>query len=342
MKRRYFWVGMVTGIVFLLWGSYLLFQEEEQAASPVEILPKRWVSAEGRVEAFPGLDVAVGTDITGKIERFFVGEGDRVEKGAPIAQIDNQTTRSRLQWAEEELAVARAKFKEVDAGARPEERKEAKAAIDEAMAGMEWANKEFDRYSTLYKTGMVAQSDLDARKQALDVAKARVEMAEEKGRLVEKGTRVETLQFYHNTVLQAEAARRYYKALLEQHLILAPISGTVIHKNLDVGEVTAPQVPLVTIADLSAVRVNAEVDETDIGIVRVGDRVEVIARAYPNRVFQGRVQEIADYVGIRAIRPNNPAVNVGLKIVQVKVALDEKTPLKLGMSVDITIHPQAR
>ena len=67
--------------------------------------------------------------------------------------------------------------------------------------------------------------------------------------------------------------------------------------------------------------------------------MDISAYACPGRVFRGRIEEIADYVGKCEIRPNNPAVNLGLKILQVKIALLEPTPLKLGMTVDVRIIP---
>jgi multidrug resistance efflux pump len=73
-----------------------------------------------------------------------------------------------------------------------------------------------------------------------------------------------------------------------------------------------------------------------------GDPVDISAYAYPGIVYKGRVEEIASYVGKREIKPNNPAVNLGLKIIQVKIAFIEPTPLKLGMTVDVRISPVAR
>ena len=78
------------------------------------------------------------------------------------------------------------------------------------------------------------------------------------------------------------------------------------------------------------------------GRLHPGDPVQISAYAYPARVFRGRVEEIADYVGKREIKPNNPAVNLGLKIIQVKIALQEATPLKLGMTVDVRIDPKGK
>lgn len=94
---------------------------------------------------------------------------------------------------------------------------------------------------------------------------------------------------------------------------------------------------IVAVADVEKIRVNAEVDETDIGKLKTGNHVEITTYAYPGKVFKGVVKEIADYAGFRSVTPNNPAKNRDMKIVQVKIELSEKTPLKLGMTVDVKI-----
>ncbi len=83
-------------------------------------------------------------------------------------------------------------------------------------------------------------------------------------------------------------------------------------------------------------------DETDIGRVRVGDSAAITSDAYRGTVYKGRVKQIADYAGLRNVKPSNPAVNLGLKVVQVKIELLEPTPFRLGMSVDVKITPGKR
>jgi len=65
----------------------------------------------------------------------------------------------------------------------------------------------------------------------------------------------------------------------------------------------------------------------------------VTSDAYPGTTFKGEIQEISDYVGPRKVKPNNPAKNLDMKVIQVKILLKEKTPFKLGMTVDVRIIP---
>lgn len=336
MKKAIIAIALISLAII----SYILLAGKGTDERITEPVPKRFVAAEGKVEALAGLDVEVGSDLTGRIERFFVKEGDWVEKGRQIARLENREIRAKLKEAEGELAVARAKLKEVASGSREEEIKRATAAEEGAIANMVLARKELERHEELYKKGLISESDLDDRRRVLQVAQARLKEAEEEKRLLEKGPKKETLRLHENTITQTQATVEYHKGLLEKTIITAPISGKVIHKYLDEGEIVNPEIPLVAIADIEKIRVNAEVDETDVGRIQIGDPVEVTSYTYPGRLFKGKIEEIADYVGIRRIKPNNPAVNLGMKVVQVKIELLEKTPLKLGMTVDVRIKPK--
>jgi len=190
---------------------------------------------------------------------------------------------------------------------------QSEAVLQRAQSEQQHAAMEFNRAVQLHKDKFLSQAALDNAESNNKIASAKVS--------------------------EAKADVRYVRSLLDKTRVESPISGTLIERYLDAGEVAMPEKPLAAIADTSRLRVNAEVDETDAGRLHLGDPVEISAYAYPGKVYKGRVEEIAHYVGKREIKPNNPAVNLGLKIIQVKIALIEETPLKLGMTVDVRIMP---
>lgn len=323
-------------------GFTLAFKKTENAA-PKEAVPIRYVHAEGKVEALPGAEVEIGSEVTGKIERFFIKEGDFVKKGDLIAVLDNRDIKAKLREAETQTAVAMAKLAEVASGSREEEIRKAAAALEGAAAEMRLASAELERYERLHKQEFVSQTDLDQRKAAYKVALSRVKEAEEAKILLEKGPKQETLKLNEDMVKQAEATAEYYRRLLDKTIIKAPISGKVLRKYAQEGEVVnlvSAETSLAAVADMENVRVNAEVDETDIGRIKVGDPAEVTSDAFPGKIFKGEIQEIFDYVGARKVKPNNPAKNLDMKVVQVKILLKEKAPFKLGMTVDVKIMPK--
>lgn len=316
--------------------------ESRRVEGKADKAPVRYVAAEGKVEAIPGFEVEVGSEIDGKIERIFVEEGDNVIKGDLIAQLENREIQAKVKEAEAELAVSLSRLKEVASGARREEIKSADAVLENARAEMEYNKKSLERYRELYSKGAVSRQLLDEKETNARTSAARVKKAAEDKRLLEEGPKPETLRLHRDAVKRSEAAAEYYRRVLEKTYIRAPLSGRVIRKYVQNGEMVNKDVQpyVAAIADLDKLRINAEVDETDIGRTHIGDPVEVTSYAYPGRIFKGKVSEISDYAGIRKVKPNNPARNLDMKIVQVKIGLMEKTPLKLGMTVDVRIIPR--
>ncbi|NTU42298.1 MAG: HlyD family secretion protein [Nitrospirales bacterium] len=336
-------ITAIRGMILLALGGLLFFMgcgkvEKEPAQQQ---LPPGYVAAEGKVESLPGSAVELGSEIDGRIHEFPVEEGDQVKKGDIIAVIENRDVEARRREAEAGLAVAQARLKEVLAGSREEERERAAAALSAAVAEREMAEKEAERYKQLLADGLVSRSAREEKERAYKVAAARVKEGEETKRLLDRGARQETIRVYEDSVRQAEATVQYVKRIQEKTVVLSPISGKVIRKYLQKGEIINQymQTALVAIADPDKIRINAEVDETDMGRVNRGDLVEVRADAYPGKVFRGEVTDILEYTGSREVRPNNPQKNLAMKVVQVKVGLKDNVSLKIGMTVDVRIMP---
>ncbi|MBI5409525.1 MAG: HlyD family secretion protein [Nitrospirae bacterium] len=336
---------IAASLLLIVTAGYFIFsknKDDESKKDAPRITIKRYVAAEGKVEAMPGFEVEVGSEIDGRIAEFSVDEGDVVTKGQLIATLENRDLEAKLKEAEAELNVAKARLKEVASGAREEEIKQASAALAAAIADMEYAKASLRRCGELFNEGLISKDVYDEKEMAFKVAEARVKEAEEGERLLKKGPRQETLKLHEDAVISAEANVEYFKRLLEKTMITSPISGKVIRKYLQKGEMISKEMvtSLVAIADLEKVWINAEADETDIGRIKPGYPVEVRSDAYPGKVFKGEVAEISEYAGIRKVTPNDPAKNVDMKVIQVKTALKEKTPFKLGMTVDVKIIPQ--
>jgi multidrug resistance efflux pump len=336
---KWIWIGLAAAVLALL--AYAVLHQRN-SPTPNNSAPLRlaYVAAEGKMEAMPGFDVDVGTsELNGRISRILVKEGDQVRKGQTVAVLENEDLQAQVTQGEKELAVAQARLIELESGARKEEILQANARLKGATARMDEARNQLQRQLDLRRQQLIPQATVDAAEAAFKAALAEVEEAAQQKKLLQKGPKAETVQLYHDQVKLAEAALDYNRMRLDKTIIRSPIDGTVIERYLDEGEGVTPEIPILAITDLNRLWVNVEVDETDIGRVHLGDTVQVSSNAYPGQTFQGTVREIADYAGARKIRPSNPAVNLGLKVVQVKIALASRTPLRLGMTVDVRIVP---
>lgn len=329
-KKHYIGIGIIIA-AFVIYFAMPSRKSDEAPPPPHSAhVTARYVAAEGKVEALEGFDIEVGSDLTQRIEKFFVKEGSAVKKNDVLVRLDSRDLSARLIEAERELSVAQSRLKEVASGSRAEEIRKASATLEAALADEE-----------LFGKGLIARSDLDERERAMKVASAKVKEAGEAKKLLEKGPKRETIKLHEDSVEEVRASVEYYRRLLDKTVIRSPIDGRVIEKYLDEGEIVIPETPIITVADVENIRINAEVDETDSGKVNIGDPVEITSDAYPGKVFKGEIEEIADYVGSRKIKPNNTAKNLDMKVLQVKVALKEKTPLKIGMTVDVRITPSS-
>jgi HlyD family secretion protein len=190
-------------------------------------------------------------------------------------------------------------------------REEAIARIEEAEAEIHFYEREVERRRVLIARHAASDVELDTNQRGLDVARARRRAA--------------------------LAARDRLDALIAKTRINSPIDGVVIARFADPGETLAIAAPLVTIADLTRVRVEAEVDEIDFAGVAVGAEAIVSAEGFPDLKWQGRVEEIPDVVVGRHLRPEDTSRPVDTRVLLVKIALLEPTPLKLGQRVEVQI-----
>jgi HlyD family secretion protein len=243
------------------------------------------VVAEGRVVAYPGAEVVVGTDVSGTIEKLNVVEKNAVRKGDVIAVIKAHDTRAAL-------SVARAR-------------------VGEAEADIRLFEAEVARAEHLFREDVGSKQAWEKAARDLDAARARLS--------------------------SAAAEVRRLEALVAETVITAPIDGVVIARDVHPGETVAEGDELLTIANLGKTRVEAEIDEFDVARVQLGATVTVMAEGFENG-WRGTIEEIPDSVVNRRLKPQDPSKPIDTRVLLVKVAFAEETPLKLGQRVEVRVN----
>ncbi|MCC6752115.1 MAG: efflux RND transporter periplasmic adaptor subunit [Deltaproteobacteria bacterium] len=200
---------------------------------------------------------------------------------------------------------------------------EQRAALAEARAqerlaevDVRFLEKELRRAERLQSSSAIAVQALDRARHELERARARLHLA--------------------------TATTRRLVVALSRTRVLAPIDGVVTARFAQAGETIGPGTRLVTIADLSRTRVEAEVDEFDALRVRPGASVRISVEGLDGQAFAGRVEEIPDAVSGRRLKPQDPGRPADTRVLLVKVALLGKTPLKLGQRVELELTEAAR
>jgi RND family efflux transporter MFP subunit len=245
----------------------------------------RRITAEGRVVAYPGAEVTVGTEVLGTIVNLPVREKAAVQKGDLLVEFRADDVRASLREAHHRLT-------EAEVSLRVEQIRFQAARLLPAVTGKSAQTADPRRDSL---TGVLAHRD---------AAKAAVDR------------------------LEAEVAK---------YRIFAPIDGVIVARHVDPGETVNVASPLVTIVDLTKLRVEAEVDEFDIPGITPMAEATITAEGYAGGHWRGEVEEIADSVVARQTRPEDPGRPADTRVLLVKIALRESCPLKLGQRVEVEI-----
>jgi RND family efflux transporter MFP subunit len=193
-------------------------------------------------------------------------------------------------------------------------RDEAKATVAQAEADIRLFDAEVTRAQLLYDEKVGTKQALDRAVRDRDAAQARRDTA--------------------------AATVRKLDATLDKTRICTPISGVVLSRLVQPGETVKENSSLIKIADLTRTRVEAEVDEFDAGHIHIGDSVKIRAEGYDGQEWRGKVEEIPDSVVGRQLKPQDPTKPIDTRVLLVKVAFAEKTPLKLGQKVEVGIDPK--
>jgi HlyD family secretion protein len=231
---------------------------------------KQVVEATGTINAV--ITVQVGSQVSGTISRLYVDFNSHVKKGQLIAQIDPPLFQGALSQAKADLENAKANLAVAVANT-------AKARAAEAQT-----KADYERNLGLSKQGVISQQSLDVAKANADSASAQVSAA-----LAQENQARAQVQ-------QKQAAVEVAQTNLDYTTIHAPIDGTVVARNVDVGQTVAAslQAPtLFTIAqDLTKMQVYAKTDESDVGQIRSGQKVTFKVDAYPRETFTGTVSQV--------------------------------------------------
>jgi RND family efflux transporter MFP subunit len=199
---------------------------------------------------------------------------------------------------------------EIDSTERQAELAEAHARIAAAEAEATFAKVELERFGELRRANVASSESLERAQRDLRAAVARAE--------------------------GARAAARRLEIAVAKTKIAAPIDGVITARFVHPGEIASAGAPVVRVTDLSKVRVEAEVDEYDAARLALGASARVTAEGY-DASFSGRVEEIPAHVVSRQLRLQDPGQPSDMRVLIVKVALEEATPLKLGQRIEVEI-----
>lgn len=246
--------------------------------------------------------IEVGSKIVGKVEWIGIEAGDRVKKGQVLVRLDDAEFRAQLEQAKANLMSLEAKLKELEAGSRPQEIAASRATVAQAQADFNNAAITWKRTQQLFNEKIVSQTQLDDARAQYHSTQAKLNNARQNYDLVKIGPRIEDINYARAQVAQAKANVDYEQTMLDSTLIRAPIDGTVLERDVEVGELvsnmnfggnTGVKASVASIANLKDLLVELDINENDFPKVKMSQQCNVTADAYPDRIYKGYVYEIS-------------------------------------------------
>lgn len=309
--------GLVTFMVIKQQSGYtkvLTAKIERQNLSTI-------VSGTGQIK--PKTYVNLGATAMGRITHLYVKEGDHVKKGQLVATVENVAQEAQV--ASQQAAIAAAR---TDIASYVAAEKTAEANVEHAQADLEQKKLDWQRAQELYKAGIMAKQDFDAKKAAYDTDVASLAQAVAGLNQAKANT-----QSARGHLAQQEANLRANQNALSLTEAIAPFDGIVTNEPVREGETVVEGIQntegstFMTIADMSVITAEVKVDETDIVNVKLGQPADVTVDAIPGRVFHGHVTLVGDQALLRS---------TGVATSQSTTGTEEAKDFKVVITLD---HP---
>jgi HlyD family secretion protein len=278
-RKKKILIGVGVAVVLAaIAGANLAFKRTEGVTVNAEAVQKRnleaLVSASGKIQ--PTRSVNISADTMGRVTNLAVNEGDRVKRDQFLLQIDPRNLQTAVQRTEASLAAAKSQMEQL------------RLALDAARVAVKQAEENLKRQQDLWKGGLTTREMLERTEHELKIKQADLRSQEQQVRTQELRMKQESAT--------AESARFD----LSKVRIESPIDGIVTRRNIEEGETVVvgtmnnAGTVLLTIADMSVIQAEVEVDETDIPSVAIGQRAKVTIDAIPGKTFTGKVSEIGN------------------------------------------------
>ena len=307
---------ILTGALILVAAFYFSDSELEPPAKPVFKIAEVTqgpisvnISATGVVE--PNFKVEVKSKASGEVLSFPMLEGDKIKKGTLLLQLDKSDEKRNVDKAQADLSSATAKLRKAETALTLQKTKyetdlkTSQSEVQSAITNLKDSEDKFKRQIDLFKQKVVSQESLDSAQTLYKVNQQNLIQAESQFQAAKDSVHDITMkenevELVNTEVIRARIALEEVEERLEETEIFAPITGVIIEKLVEEGQIIASGISnvnggtaLATIADMSRLFIIADIDETDIGSIKIGHKVTITADAFSDRKFKGLVKRIA-------------------------------------------------
>ena len=288
------------------------------------------LSATGYIVAHHKIEA--NSKVTGRVHWIGVEKGDKVKEGQVLVRLEDQEFRAQYDQARGAAESARAQLEQLQHGSRPEEIQQTEHNLSEARATAANDKTTLDRTKNLVAQGVLSQQALDDATARYEASQQRARSLEQSYQLAKIGPRAEEIDRAKGAVMQAEGAAAYAKSQLDATVIRAPITGTILDRSVEKGELLTGQFasaarPVFSLADLNDLQVELDIAQDDFARLGPKQKADVAVDAFPDRKYKGQIAEIS------------PEANRQKATVQVKVQIlnpDEYLRPEMNSTVKFT------
>jgi HlyD family secretion protein len=272
------------------------------------------LSATGYIVAHHKIEA--NSKVTGRVAWIGVEKGDHVKEGQVLVRLEDQEFRAQYEQAAGAAESARAQLLQLEHGSRPEEIQQTDHNLSEARATAANDKVSLERIKKLFDEGVMSKQALDDAAAKYEASQQRAHSLEQSYQLAKIGPRVEEIARAKGALMQAEGQAGYAKSQLDATVIRAPITGTILDRSVEKGELLTGQFasaarPVFSIADLKDLQVELDIAQADFARLGPKQKGIVTVDAFPDRTYHGVVAEIS------------PEANRQKATVQVKVQIQD-------------------
>jgi HlyD family secretion protein len=287
------------------------------AASPGDATPAGNVILNATGYIVAAHTIELGSKVVGKVAWIGVDKADKVTKDQELVRLEDDEYRAQVQQAKGGLANLEANLARAKNGSRPEEIAKAKADLDNSRASEANAKVTLDRTKTLVDEKVMSRQNLDDAQAKYDSAAAQVVSFQRTYDLVKLGPRKEDVDAAQGLVDQARGQLALAETQLANTIIRAPVTGTILERNVEIGEFVTTGMTgdkgakgyVVSMADLNDLKVELDINQNDFARLGPTQKGVVTTDAFPDRKYEGIIDEIS------------PEANRQKATVQVKVKI---------------------
>ncbi len=241
----------------------------------------------------PETQVTIYSKVQGWVEKINVREGDRVKIGQVLANLDAREAKAAVAQSQASLEAARARLKQVQATSE----ETVQSQIQQAKANMDLAEADLKRAQELHEKNFIARQQLDEARMKYNVAKANYDLALNSFR---QKTWENDIALAEAQVRQARATLDLTQAQLANLLIVSPMNGGITKRYVDPGTMVKDTTAILTLMDLSEVKMVVNVIEREFVHLQKGQPAKVTVTAFPNRTFLGRIAVITPALEVQS------------------------------------------